>query len=216
MATSACDRRKRIGRDEGIVPVFLFGAARACQGWFFRREGALARCAGEVSFFRRVRGLCPSADEGGVLSHSRERTKGRPGAAKPRQRHGCPRTPRRLVWGRNLWVREAIGFLAGAAWSSFGGYVCCPLAVGRHRWAALVARGSVSLGCACWRMVPLPICGCAGRSFPLAGKNQRATGGSQSETAPWLPPGPSPLGLGVEPLVARGYSLPRGGGLERL
>ena len=58
--------------------------------------------------------------------------------------------------------------------------------------------------------------GRAGRSFPLAGKNQRAPGGSQSETAPWLPPGPSPLGLGVEPLVARGYSLPRGGGLERL
>ena len=37
-------------------------------------------------------------------------------------------------------LREAIRFLAGAAWSSFGCYVSCPLAAGRHRWAALVAR----------------------------------------------------------------------------
>ena len=58
--------------------------------------------------------------------------------------------------------------------------------------------------------------GHAGRSFPLAGKNQRAPGGSQNETAPWLPPDPSPLGLGTEPHVERGYSLPRGGGLEQL
>ena len=58
--------------------------------------------------------------------------------------------------------------------------------------------------------------GCARRSFPLAGKNQRATGGSQTETAPWLPPDPLPLGLRAEPPAARGYWLPRGGGLERL
>ena len=58
--------------------------------------------------------------------------------------------------------------------------------------------------------------GHAGRSFPLAGKNQRAPGGSQIETAPWLPPDPSSLGLGTEPHVERGYSLPRGGGLEQL
>ena len=58
--------------------------------------------------------------------------------------------------------------------------------------------------------------GHAGRSFPLAGKNQRAPGGSQIETAPWLPPDPSSLGLGTEPHVERGYSLPRGGGLELL
>ena len=55
-----------------------------------------------------------------------------------------------------------------------------------------------------------------GCSFPLAGKNQRATGGSQSETAPWLPPAPSPLGLGAKPPAARGDRLPRGGGLEQL
>ena len=42
-------------------------------------------------------------------------------------------------------LREAIDFLAGAAWSDFGCYVRCPLAAGRHQWAALVARGVVSL-----------------------------------------------------------------------
>ena len=36
--------------------------------------------------------------------------------------------------------REAIGFLAGAAWNGLRCYVCSPLADGRHRWAALVAR----------------------------------------------------------------------------
>ena len=46
--------------------------------------------------------------------------------------------------------------------------------------------------------------GVGGCSFPLVGKNQRAPGGSQTETAPWLPPDSSPLGLGAEPLVERG------------
>ena len=132
-------------------------------------------------------------------------------------------------------LREAIRFLAGAAWNGFRCCACCPLAAGRHRGAALVGRGMVGL----WlRLVGAgflgpsrgravlshsrgagilcPMGGQAGRSFPLAGKNQRATGGSQSETAPWLPPDPSPLGLGAEPHVTRGYSLPRGGGLERI
>ena len=36
--------------------------------------------------------------------------------------------------------REANCFLAGAAWNALGCYVCCPLAAGRHQWAALVAR----------------------------------------------------------------------------
>ena len=40
-------------------------------------------------------------------------------------------------------LREANCFLAGAAWSSFGCYVSCLLAAGRHRWAALAARGLV-------------------------------------------------------------------------
>ena len=76
----------------------------------------------------------------GVLSHSRERTKGRPVAAKPRQHHGCPRPPPRWAWGRNLMLRKANCFLAGAAWNALGCYACCTQAVGRHRWAALVAR----------------------------------------------------------------------------
>ena len=37
------------------------------------------------------------AGVGGVLSLSRERTQGQPVAAKLRQHHGCPRTPRRLA-----------------------------------------------------------------------------------------------------------------------
>ena len=37
-------------------------------------------------------------------------------------------------------LREANGFLAGAAWNALRYYACCPLAAGRHRWAALVAR----------------------------------------------------------------------------
>ena len=93
---------------------------------------------------------CTSADVRGVLSHSRERTKGRPVAAKSRQHHGCPRTPRRLGCGRNLLLREAIGFLAGAAWSGFRCHACCPLAAGRHRWAALAVRGLVGLSGVTW------------------------------------------------------------------
>ena len=85
---------------------------------------------------------------GAVLSHSRERTKGRPGAANPGQHHGCPRAPPRLAWGSNLLLCEANCFLARAAWSGWGCYAIRPLAVGRHRWAALVARGLVGLSSA--------------------------------------------------------------------
>ena len=46
-------------------------------------------------------------------------------------------------------LRAAIGFLAGAAWNDLRYYACCPLATGRHRWAALVARGVVGLGHIC-------------------------------------------------------------------
>ena len=95
-----------------------------------------------------------------------------------------------------------------------GGWRCrCRAApVGRPR----CARGGGPLAAPDGARDFCPLRGQAGRSFPLAGKNQRATGGSQSETAPWLPPGPSPLGLMAKPHVERGYSLPRGGGLERL
>ena len=48
-----------------------------------------------------------------------------------------------------MWS-EANCFLAGAAWSGLGYYACCPLAAGRHQWAALVAREVVGLG-ACLR-----------------------------------------------------------------
>ena len=185
-----------------------------------RHRWAALVARGVVGFWLRLmaRGsFARRTGVGGVLSLSRERTKGRPVAAKSSQHHGCPRTPRRLAGERNLMWNEANCFLAGAAWNVLRCYVCSPLAAGRHRWAALVARRLVGF----WLRLRgagifCPLHGQAGCSFPLAGKNQRAPGGSQSETAPWLPPGPSPLGLGVEPLAARGYSLPRGGGLERL
>ena len=57
----------------------------------------------------------------------------------------APRTPRRLVWVRNLLLRKANTFLAGAAWNNFRCHACRPLAAGRLRWAALVARGVVGL-----------------------------------------------------------------------
>ena len=52
-----------------------------------------------------------------------------------------------VAWlgGWSLLLREAIGFLAGAAWNALRCYVCSPLAAGRHRWAALVAREVVGL-----------------------------------------------------------------------
>ena len=109
--------------------------------WFWGR-GAFARGAGG--------GRCPSCGKrgsfapppevGDVLSLSRERTKGRPGAAKLCMRDGCPRTPSRLAGGSNLLSREAKTFLAGAAWNGFVCLAGWSLAAGRHRWAALVAR----------------------------------------------------------------------------
>ena len=44
---------------------------------------------------------------------------------------------------------EANCFLAGAAWSALRCYAYRLLAAGRHRWAALVARGVVGLGHTC-------------------------------------------------------------------
>ena len=108
-----------------------------------------ARGGGLLAAPDGARFLCTSADVEGVLSLSRERTKGRPVAAKSNMHHGCPRTPRRLACGWSLVGHEANCFLAGAAWSGFRDYVCCPQAVGRHRWAALVARGVVGLGHIC-------------------------------------------------------------------
>ena len=95
-----------------------------------------------------------------------------------------------------------------------GGGIASPDAEGGIPWPVARARGVLSLDVE--GLFPCTSADVGGCSFPLAGKNQRAPGGSQSETAPWLPPGPSPLGLGAEPLVARGYLLPRGGGLEQL
>ena len=134
---------------------FLAGAAwnnfrcHACRPLAAGRHRWAALVArGLVGFGSRLMADCSFArgtGMRGVLSHSRERTKGRPVAANPSQHHGCPRTPRRLDWRRNLMWSEANCFLAGAAWNGFRGYVCRPLAAGRHQWAALVAREVVSL-----------------------------------------------------------------------
>ena len=48
------------------------------------------------------------------------------------------------MWG------EAIGFLAGAAWSALRCYAYRLLAAGRHRWAALAVRGLVGLSGVTW------------------------------------------------------------------
>ena len=56
----------------------------------------------------------------------------------------APRPPRHLAWGRNILLREAIGFLAGAAWNGFGCYACCLLAT-RRTVAAFVVRRFVGL-----------------------------------------------------------------------
>ena len=88
------------------------------------------------------------------------------------------------------------------AWCCFGRLlsVAAPggagvFARGAGRRALLLMRG---VGFLC---TSADVRGC---SFPLAGKNQRATGGSQIETAPWLPPDPSSLGLGEKHHAARG------------
>ena len=65
-----------------------------------RHRWAALAARGVVGLWLRLMGagfLCTSADVQGVLSHSRERTKGRPVAAKSRQHHGCPRPPPRLA-----------------------------------------------------------------------------------------------------------------------
>ena len=98
----------------------------AAPGW---RGGLWLRLMARGSFAHRS--MCEA-----VLSHSRERTKGRPVAANPSQHHGCPRTPRRLGCGRNLPLREANRFLAGAAWNAF--WVLCMLSAGGR--AAPVGR----------------------------------------------------------------------------
>ena len=125
------------------------------QTWYYAsyplaagRHGGRPRCARVGGPWVAPAGVlfpCTSADVRAVLSHSRERTKGRPVAANPGQHHGCPRTPRRVVWGQSLMGSEANCFLAGAAWSGLGCCARCTLAAGRHRWAALVARRVVGL-----------------------------------------------------------------------
>ena len=136
LVTSACNRTAyRPGR--AIVPVFLCPAVRGRRGVFLRNAGAFDRargvrfsfCVTRDSCARRAGGvvfpaergfLCPSADGRGVLFHSRERTKGRPGTANLSQHHGCPRIPPRLAWGRNLLLREAVGFSRGRLGTALG------------------------------------------------------------------------------------------------
>ena len=113
-----------------------------------RHRWAALVARGVVGFWLRLmaRGsFARRTGVGGVLSLSRERTKGRPVAAQSSQHHGCPRTPPRLGWGRGLMLCEANCFLAGAAWSALRCYAYRLLAAGRHRWAALAARGVVGL-----------------------------------------------------------------------
>ena len=127
---------------------------------------------------------------GAVLSHSRERTKGRPVAAQSSKHHGCPRTPPRLAWGRNIMLREAIGFLAGAAWNGWGCYAIRPLAAGRHRWAALVARGLVGFWASLRSAGSLAHRLMCGAFFPTRGKEPKGDRWQPNRASTMAAPGP--------------------------
>ena len=86
---------------------------------------------------------------------------------------------------------EANCFLAGAAWNGLRCYACCALAAGRHRWAALVARGVVGFwlrlvgaGFLClWR-------GRAGLFFPTRGKEPKGARWQPIRDSTMAAPGP--------------------------
>ena len=94
-------------------------------------------------------------------------------------------------------LREANCFLAGAAWSDFGCYACCPLATGRHRGAALVAREVVSL----WlRLMGAGfLCPWRGRArlfFPTRGKEPKGDRWQPNRDSTMAAPGPLAAWLG--------------------
>ena len=125
-----------------------------------------------------------------VLSHSRERTKGRPVAAKSRQHHGCPRTPPRLAWGRSLLLCEANCFLAGAARNALR---CLPVV----RWRPGGTGGPPSLRASWWAFG----CACRARSsfahrqmcgvfFPTRGKEPKGDRWQPNRDSTMAAPGP--------------------------
>ena len=88
-------------------------------------------------------------------------------------------------------MREAIGFLAGAAWSGFRCHACCPLAAGRHRWAALAGREVVGLGSRrAGRRVPLHIGRCGRLFFPTRGKEPKGDRWQPNRDSTMAAPGP--------------------------
>ena len=136
----------------GVLFLYLFsdekgfpaGARRSFARGAVRRALLLMRGAGIP---------CTSVDVGGCSFPLAGKNQRAPGGSQYETAPWLPPgPPRHLAWGRNLLLREAIGFLVGAAWSGFRGYACCPLAGGRHRWAALVARVTVSLSGCGWCM----------------------------------------------------------------
>ena len=84
--------RGRLGATLGAVPVVRRRSGGTSGPPSLRARWWAFGCACWARGSFAHRRMC-----GGVLSLSRERTKGRPGAANPRQRHGCPRAPRRLA-----------------------------------------------------------------------------------------------------------------------
>ena len=108
--------------------------------------GGFACDAGRGASLPAVRSFpCTSADVRGCSFPLAGKNQRATGGSQIETAPWLPRPPRRLVWERNLLLREAIRFLAGAAWNAFGYYVTRLLADGRHQWAALVARGVVGL-----------------------------------------------------------------------
>ena len=87
-------------------------------------------------------------------------------------------------------LREANGFLAGAAWNGLG-------VMSVVRWRPGGTGGPPSLyarwwaiSCACWRAVPLHIGRCAGLFFPTRGKEPKGDRWQPNRDSTMAAPGP--------------------------
>ena len=121
--------------------------ARKAQGWPLQGAGLCPlRGQGGRSFsLGRVVFSCTYADVVGCSFPLAGKNQRATGGSQSEPAPWLPPAPRRLVWARNLRLRKANSFLAGAAWNGLRCHACCLLAAGRHRWAALVGRGVVGL-----------------------------------------------------------------------
>ena len=87
-------------------------------------------------------------------------------------------------------LREANCFLAGAAWNDLRYYACCPLATGRHRWAALVARGVVGFWLRLMARGSFAHPRMCGAFFPTRGKEPKGDRWQPNRASTMAAPGP--------------------------